>query len=141
MSRTNSKTPEQRKAEREALLATLGEKVAALASSEDWLAYLRFVAAFRRYSFFNVCLIAAQAPHATYVAGYRPWQQLGRQVRKSERTIKILGYSTKKITKTNPDTGEETDDRVVRYPVLSVFDMSAPLISRAASTVHDLRPT
>jgi hypothetical protein len=54
MTRTNSKTPEQRKAEREAVLATLGEKVAALASSTEWIAYLRFVAAFRRYSFNNL---------------------------------------------------------------------------------------
>src|SRR6266496_4341668 len=54
----------------------------------------------------------------------RKWQQLGRQVRKGERAIKILGYSTKKITKTDPDTGEEVEDRLVRYPVLSVFDIS-----------------
>lgn len=77
MSRTNSKTPDQRKAEREALLATLGEKVAMLASSEEWLAYLRFMAAFRRFSFSNQMLIAAQCPHATHVAGYRKWQELG----------------------------------------------------------------
>jgi hypothetical protein len=41
-----------------------------------------------------------------------------------ERAIKILGYSTKKITKTDPDTGDEVEDRLVRYPVLSVFDIS-----------------
>jgi len=29
-------------------------------------------------------LIAAQCPHATHVAGYRKWQQLGRQVGKGE---------------------------------------------------------
>jgi antirestriction protein ArdC len=125
MARTNSKTPEQRKAERGALLATLGEKVAALASSAEWIAYLRFMAAFRRFSFSNQMLIAAQCQHATYVAGYRKWQQLGRQVRNGERAIKILGYSTKKITKTDPKTGAEVEDRLVRYPVLSVFDISA----------------
>ena len=69
-------------------------------------------------------LIAAQCPHATHVAGYRKWQQLGRQVRKGEKAIKILGYSTKKITKTDPETGEEVEDRLMRYPVLSVFDIS-----------------
>jgi hypothetical protein len=63
-----------------------------------------------------------QRPHATRVAGYGKWQQLGRQVRKGERAIKILGYSTKKITKTDPDTGDEVEDRLVRYPILSVFD-------------------
>ena len=124
MARTNSKTPEQRKAEREALLATLNDKVNALANSDDWVAYLRFIAAFRKYSFNNVMLIAAQRPDATRVAGYRKWQELGRQVRKGEKAIKILGYSTKKITKTDPETGDEIEDRLVRYPVLSVFDIS-----------------
>ena len=124
MARKNTKTPEQRNAEREALLATLGEKVAALSSSAGWIAYLRFMAAFRRYSFNNVLLIAAQCPQATHVAGYRAWQQLGRQVREGEKAIKILGYSTKKITKTDPDTGDEIEDRLIRYPVLSVFDIS-----------------
>jgi antirestriction protein ArdC len=118
------KSREQRQAEREALLGQLGDKVAALANSDEWLAYLRFVSAFRTYSFNNLLLIAAQCPHATRVAGYRKWQELGRQVRKGERAIKILGYSTKKITKTDPVTGEEVEDRVVRYPVLSVFDLS-----------------
>jgi antirestriction protein ArdC len=121
---SNTKSPDQRKAEREALLATLGDKVATLASSEEWLAYLRFMAAFRRFSFSNQMLIAAQFPQATYVAGYRKWQELGRQVRKGEKAIKILGYSTKKITKTDTETGEEVEDRLVRYPVLSVFDIS-----------------
>jgi hypothetical protein len=101
MNRTNSKTAEQRKAEREALLATLADKVAALASSDEWVSYLRFVTAFRKYSFNNLMLIAAQCPDASHVAGYRKWQELGRQVRKGERAIKILGYSTKKITRTD----------------------------------------
>ena len=69
-------------------------------------------------------LIAAQCPHATRVAGYRKWQEFGRQVRKGERAIKVLGDLTKKITKTDPDTGEEVEDRVARYPVLSVCDIS-----------------
>jgi antirestriction protein ArdC len=124
MAYKNTKTAELRHAEREALLATLSDKVTALAVSGEWLAYLRFVAAFRVYSLNNVLLIAAQCPHATRVAGYRTWQRLGRQVRKGEKAIKILGYATKKITKTDPDTGEETEDRLVRYPVLSVFDIA-----------------
>jgi hypothetical protein len=124
MTPTNSKTPEQRTAEREALLATLNDKVAALGNSAEWVNYLRFIAAFRKYSFNNLMLIAAQCPHAIHVAGFRKWQELGRQVRKGERAIKILGYSTKKITKIDPETGEEIEDRVTRYPVLSVFDVS-----------------
>jgi hypothetical protein len=45
MTRKNSKIPDQRMAERDALLATLGEKVALLSSSVgEWLAYPRFMA-------------------------------------------------------------------------------------------------
>ncbi len=121
----------------------MADKVAALANSDEWLAYLRFLGSFRRYSFNNLMLIAAQCPHATHVAGYRKWQQLGRQVRKGERAIRILGYSTKKITKTDPDTGDEVEDRLVRYPVLSVFDISQtdgdPLPARRLPTAHRRR--
>ena len=120
----SGRTPEQRQAEREALLERLEEKVAVLGSSDEWMAYLRFMSAFRRYSFNNLMLIAMQCPHAAHVAGFRKWQQLGRQVRKGEKAIKILGYSTKKITKTDPETGEDVEDRIKRFPVLSVFDIS-----------------
>ena len=123
MTRT-PKTPEQRKAEREALLAALSDKVAELTSSSEWLAYLRFVAAFRRYSFNNLILIAAQCPNATRVSGYRTWLKFGRQVRKGEKAIRIIGHSTKKITMTDPDTGEEVEGRIPRWPILSVFDVS-----------------
>lgn len=122
--RRSHKSPEQRQAERQALLDSLGEKVATLADSAEWIAYLRFMSAFRRYSFANMLLIAMQCPHATRVAGFRKWQALGRQVRTGEKAIKILGYSTKKVTTTDPDTGEDVEDRVPRFPVLSVFDVS-----------------
>lgn len=56
----------------------------------QWLAYLEFVSAFRRDRFNNLLLIAAQCPHATRVAGYRKWQEAGRQVRKGERAF-LLG--------------------------------------------------
>lgn len=118
------RTAEQRAAEREALLERLGAKVATLGSSAEWIAYLRFMSTFRRYSFNNLMLIAVQCPHATHVAGFRTWQQLDRQVRKGEKAIKILGYSTKKITTTDPVTGDEVEDKVTRFPVLSVFDIS-----------------
>lgn len=118
------RTPEQRQAEREALLERLGEKVAALGSSNEWMTYLRFMSAFRRYSFNNLMLIAMQCPDATHVAGFRKWQELGRQVRKGEKAIKILGYSTKKVTKIDSATGEEVEDQIKRFPVLSVFDVS-----------------
>lgn len=123
--RKTRRSPEERKAERAALLDRLGDKVATLASSAEWIAWLRFTAAFRRYSLNNQLLIAIQYPGAQRVAGFRRWQTLGRPVRKGEKAIKILGYSTKKITETDPEIGEEREARrVPRFPVLSVFDVS-----------------
>ncbi|MDR7574510.1 MAG: ArdC-like ssDNA-binding domain-containing protein [Armatimonadota bacterium] len=52
--------------------------------------WLLFQARFHKYSAFNTWLIRAQRPDATLVAGYRRWQELGRQVRKGEKGIAIL---------------------------------------------------
>lgn len=118
------KTPEQRQAERQELLATVADKIDTLTSSTEWVAYLRFLGSFRSYSFKNTLLILVQCPHASRVAGYRKWQQYGRQVRKGEKAIKIIGYSTTKQTEVDEATGEETVTRIPRFPVLSVFDVS-----------------
>lgn len=120
----SNKTPEQHKAERETLLAQLDSKVSMLTSSEGWLAYLQFAKAFRRYSLNNMMLIQMQRPDATHVAGFRKWQELGRQVRKGERAIKIMGYSSRKVSRANPETGEMEESRIPTFPILSVFDIS-----------------
>ena len=103
---------------------TITEKVDALTDTEQWTAYLAAAAAFHSYSFNNVLLIMAQLPHAVQVAGFRKWQEQGRQVRKGEKAIRIFGYSSRTVTETDPDTGEESKRKVPTYPVLSVFDIS-----------------
>jgi antirestriction protein ArdC len=123
MARKPSKSPEQRKAEAEALHAQLTAQVEALASTEQWTAFLRFASAFHNYSLNNVMLILGQCPEASRVAGFRKWQELGRQVRKGERAIKILGYSRKRITDKD-ENGDEVVKYIPRFPVLSVFDIS-----------------
>ena len=49
-----------------------GEKLAAPSRSAEWIAYLRFVAAFRRYSFKQPPAHRRTVPAASRVAGYRP---------------------------------------------------------------------
>jgi len=118
-------TPEQRRAQAEALHATLIDQVQQLADSDRWQQFLSFARSFHTYSLNNLLLILTQKPDATMVAGYRQWQTKGRQVRTGETGIKIFGYSQKKTTSTDEDTTNETKERVVRYfPVLSVFDIS-----------------
>ena len=110
--------------------------MAALADSAEWVAYLRFGSAFRRYSVDNLLLIAAQCPHAIRVAGYRKVARARPADAPGERAIKILGYSTKKTTATDPVIGEEVEDRVVRYRVLSVFDHRGLCETEAESTAY-----
>jgi antirestriction protein ArdC len=64
-----------------------------------------------------------QRPEATRVAGYRKWQELGRQVRKGEAGIKILVPHVQRI-KPDIETGEEIPDirRLRGFGVGTVFD-------------------
>jgi antirestriction protein ArdC len=64
-------------------------------------------------------LIAMQRPDATRVAGFRTWQELGRQVRKGEHAIRILAPHTG--TRTDPATGE--DETFVYFRAVPVFDI------------------
>ena len=90
---------EQARAEKlEALHETLTAQVAELVDSEAWQTMLRAAARFHRYSFGNVCMILAQRPTATQVAGFHTWRSLGRSVTKGEKGIAILApvtYKTK----------------------------------------------
>lgn len=131
------RTAAERQEQAKALQSSIAEQVENLRGTEQWRRYLDFVQAFHTYSLNNVLLILSQCPEATQVAGFRKWQQFGRQVRKGEKALKIFGYSTKKIAQDgdqdeNPaerieareDEKEQTFAVRVRFPVLSVFDMS-----------------
>ena len=118
------KTPEQRQAEAKALHDQLATQVEALAASGEWQRFLDYAASFHSYSLNNLLLIIAQCPHASQVAGFRAWQEKGRQVRKGEKALRIFGYSTKTIREEDADTGEQVERRIPRFPVLSVFDIS-----------------
>ncbi len=100
----------------------LTASVEALASSEAWAQMLAVAARFHRYSPNNVLLITVQRPEATLVAGYRTWQQLGRQVLRGEQGIAILAPV---ITRADPEPDQETTGKVLRgFRVTHVFDVS-----------------
>lgn len=88
-------------------------------SNQRLMDYLAFCARFHRYSLYNTCLIYSQFPEATRVAGYRRWQQMGRQVKKAEKGIAILApiFTRRK--------DEDDDDRAIRgFMAVHVFDES-----------------
>ncbi|MGC8513867.1 MAG: ArdC family protein [Acidimicrobiales bacterium] len=82
-------------------LAVLEAEVTALRSGEDWGRYLEFSARLHAYSPNNIILVhfaharafeegKVDTPTPTYVAGYRTWQALGRQVDKGQKGYAIL---------------------------------------------------
>lgn len=119
----NRKSPEQRREEAQQLQVSIAGQVEELRESDQWRRMLDFSRQFHAYSVNNLLLIMAQMETATQVAGYRKWQDLGRQVHKGERGIRIFGCREKKVTEED-ETGEEvTRRRRIFFPV-SVFDIS-----------------
>jgi antirestriction protein ArdC len=105
-------------------------QLARLTSHDDWLRILQIGQNFRTYSFSNQILIALQRPDATYVAGYRKWQQLGRQVNRSEKALRILAPLIKKVPDRHAmESSVDADDsllhsQIVGFRPVPVFDVS-----------------
>ena len=94
-------------------LANLEEKLSK--GSDAVNEYLDFVSRFHKYSFNNIMLIYWQNSNATYVAGYRKWQKMKRQVKKGEKGISIVV----------PYIYENEDGTTdVRFGTGTVFDIS-----------------
>lgn len=92
-------------------------------TSGKYAAYLEMLAKFHNYSFRNCLLIAMQDPTASRVASYKKWQELGRQVRKGEKGIKILVPLFRK--KANAEDADEEPERLFyACKVGNVFDIA-----------------
>ena len=105
----------------------LGAEIDAAKASAEYRAWLECCAQFHRYSLHNCFLIFMQRPDATRVAGYRKWQQLGRQVCGGDHGISILAPCTvkKTVTETDPDGQErETEVPMTYFKAVFVFDLS-----------------
>lgn len=106
------KSPDERAAEVEALTEQLNAAIADLTSSETWLSMLKVSARFTRYSPNNVLLLWMQAEERgvplTRVAGYRTWQQLGRQVKKGTKSFAVMAPVRRRLS------AEEAAERVSR---------------------------
>src|SRR3982074_1710298 len=88
--------------------------------SEALTGYLKAIGRFHRYSLHNVLLIASQKPNASYVAGFRTWNQLGRFVKKGEKGILILAPIVRRNTESQDDR-EETSALVMGFRAAYVF--------------------
>lgn len=110
-------TGEDRSTARDAKLDELHERltgaVEALVSGDDWRRALEFAARFRSRSFGNTLLIFAQHfeafeqgrvpdPEPSFLAGYKQWQSLGRQVAKGQPGYMIFAPVTGRFASTSP---------------------------------------
>ncbi|MDY5129814.1 ArdC-like ssDNA-binding domain-containing protein [Actinotignum urinale] len=122
----------------------LERKIENLASStdpEEFKKFLALQAALPDYSFRNALLIASQQRHRGLtvgepVAGYKKWAEVGRQVAKGQKSIRIIAPYTKKlpvdkdtreviedITNVDPNS-YVMEDRVVGFRAVPVFSLS-----------------
>ncbi|WP_019157656.1 ArdC-like ssDNA-binding domain-containing protein [Brevibacterium senegalense] len=145
---------EEARQAREAKLDEFHDKltgaVERLVTGDDWADALRFAAKFRSRSFNNVLLIwtahmeafeqgRVPEPFPTLVAGYKQWQQLGRQVEKGQAGYQILAPVTGRFASANladamswrrlnrgekPKPGETVRTRMVGVRPAYVWDVS-----------------
>ncbi|QPR38077.1 ArdC-like ssDNA-binding domain-containing protein [Brevibacterium casei] len=117
MATTREEARAAREAKLEDLHAALSSAVEHLVSGEDWVRALAFAARFRARSFSNTLLIweqhqaaheagLAPEPFPSYVAGYRQWQGLGRQVQKGQPGYQILAPVTGRFATATPQDAE-----------------------------------
>lgn len=102
--------------------------------------YLSAMDKFHSYSYNNTLLINMQKPEASYVAGYKTWETLGRHVKKGEKGITILApcpyKAVKDVDVVDPDTGkvmrdgqgnpmkEKREFIYANFRAISIFDIS-----------------
>jgi antirestriction factor ArdC-like protein len=70
----------------------------------------------------NLCLILLANPHASFVAGFKAWLELGYCVRKGEHAIWI--FAPMPTRRHNSDPAAETDEEQGRvlFRAVPVFD-------------------
>jgi len=115
------------------LLEKLDKQIESVQSSEEFQSILETFSKFHSYSYHNSLLIQSQKPDASFVAGYKQWQQkFNRHVKKGENGIAILApFSYKKrIEKASDDNKKDKDsddDYYVKktyFKPVYVFDVS-----------------
>jgi len=80
----------------------------------------------RSLSWGNQLLIALQTQgEATYVCGFRAWQQLGYAPRKGSKALRILAPRTVKTTEVDHATGDEQEARRLYFRAVAVFNRAS----------------
>ena len=120
---TLDQSADSRQARLQTAHAELTAAVEAIATSDDWRAFLDFSRKLHSYSAQNRMWLFQQAMtrgwhDLDHVAGFRTWLSLGRHVRKGEESLKVLAPCTVKVR--DEQTGQDSW-RLRGFKVESVF--------------------
>lgn len=109
------------------------EGIAAINTDKDWLQFLAFQSKFYNYSIGNTMLIYRQNPNASFVKGYRAWNDLGRYVKKGSKGIAILAPCVRKAKEEEnatdradckSDTDEKDKKVITGFRIAYVYDIA-----------------
>ena len=131
------------KSNREEKMSEIQERLMAgtkeIYESGKWAEYISVMSKFPHYSINNCILIASQCPHASYVCGYKKWNEFNRNVVKGESGIMIFAPIKGKVETEEPkfdenarpvlnEDGTQQSEKVTReyktFRPCYVFDLS-----------------
>lgn len=112
--------------------AKLENGVRDIFSSDNYKNYIQTMSKFPSYSINNCILIASQKPDATYVCGFKKWQEFGRVVNKGSHGIMIIAP-----IKVKANTKEQVFDENNR-PVFD--DAGKPVSEEVVKEFQSFRP-
>ncbi|MDC3424379.1 ArdC-like ssDNA-binding domain-containing protein [Aquibacillus sp. 3ASR75-11] len=105
----------------EELLETLEEGVLNFMRSPEQLkAILEMKALMPSYSFRNLIVAKAQLPHASFIASFKRWNELGRKVKKGQKALRIFAPRFVKAKDEEKSNGE--DYKLIGFITVPVFD-------------------
>lgn len=114
-----------REAQRDLRKTMIREAATALLSTEGWQRWVRFRSRVNRYSWLNLALIVQQLPEASIVMKYPDWQEMGRNVVKGERALRIWAPLFRKPTGEEIAAGHPADKKILYcFKSVPVFDVS-----------------
>ncbi|QCJ45410.1 LtrC (plasmid) [Bacillus sp. S3] len=86
-------------------------------SPEEFKALLQMKALMPNYSFRNIMVAKTQYPNASFIASFKRWNELGRKIRKGEKSIKIFKPNFKAVE----DENGEVETKLVGFLTVPVF--------------------
>ena len=90
--------------------------------SQELVNFLNVMAKFPKYSLRNIFLISAQNPRASLVMGHKKWLEIGRQVKKGEKALRIyapikINDSENKKVSTDSQFKRDSQESLIFRPV------------------------